>query len=664
MTPPSTPQLHNLIDAYFDEDDFRELCFELSGPYAYDNLRGRAKRDKVYELVAVAIRRNELPLLIAALEQKRPAVEWSTARVPAAPQVFSPKHRPAIVTGAILILVTIIGALTWLYFRPSMVWANNLLLPEDELGIAVAELGVSGDCHRGGVGREVSWLLYDALEKQIQSVGLQRRAPLSRVGLVCSQEQAIQAGERVAADIVIWGWVPQTTDGILGHYTFVEPPAGIGATTLANSLELLVSGPAESRYFRLTGRTESLVRFVLGLVYAEDEDYKSSLAMFTRAIQIIEADEETAANDDSLAVVYTQLGKIQAAMNEPELAFTSYRKAESLNPEYIGLQIALGAYFYSRREWDNARAYFDKANLQGEELSSIAYGYGLLDYYAGNFEAAVTNFQIAAERSVALEEEPLLPWLGLGYAYRQMGRCIESAAVFEAIVHSETAKPALRQAAATEIGNCEVGKPTTPAATTAMSPATATPLSTMAVEPSPTQVSGQICAVNATLVRPSAAIDEAHIAVLAPGDRVEWVEHLAIGEWYFVRLGDGRTGWVSLPSAVPCDAFTSTITPLPPTMLPPLMPGPTPLLTLPIPTRNTQPISTVPSAPSIPVPTGTLPPAPTSNPIAPEPATATPTLLPNPTLLPTPPPLPTPTLLPGPPPTDTPPPTTVPYPPP
>jgi len=250
MSSPSIPQLHDLIDVYFDDEEFHQLCFVLGGDYDYYNLSGLTKRAKVYALVAAVIRHDKLPHLLEKLEELRPAVNWPAAGLPAGPQLLRPKNRPAILAVLLILLAAIAGALTWLYFRPSWAWATYTLMDPEQLGIAVAELGISADCRRGAAGREASASLYETLESQITSVGLQRKVPLTTVGLVCNQEQAIAEGQRVAADIVIWGWVPQTAEAILGHYTFVEQPEGIGANTLAQSLELLVSGPLQERSYR------------------------------------------------------------------------------------------------------------------------------------------------------------------------------------------------------------------------------------------------------------------------------------------------------------------------------------------------------------------------------------------------------------------------------
>lgn len=638
MTSSAAPFLHSLIDVYFDDDDFRELCFEIGGPYSYDSLRGRGKRDKVNALVSAAIRRDDLPRLREILKEKRPAVDWESTRVPTLPQVARPKNRPALLLAAFIVLGGIIAALTWLYFRPSREFAVYTLLPEEALGIAVAQLGVSGDCRRGSAGREASVFLYELLESQIASVGLDKKVALTTVGLVCNQERAIEEGERVRADIVIWGWVPQSAEGILGQYTFVEPPAGVGAATLAHSLELLIGGPAQSRYYRLTGRAEALVRFVLGLIYAKDKDYRSSLAMFERAIQIIETQSVGLPNTDSLAVLYTERGITLAAMKEPDRAFASYQHAETLNPDYIGLQIALGSYYYNRREWDSARNYFDRANAHGDELPSIAYGYGLLDYYAQKYEAAIGHFKLAEERALARDEEPVLPWLGLGYAYQQLGRCYEAAAAFGAIAHSETAENEVRQTAERELTACPAATPvpsitalsTALPAITLTSMATTTLLPTLTLTSTPTSVAMAqvLCARHPTVVRQGPALDAPHFAVLSQGDPLVWVAEVIVGEWYFVQTSDGRVGWLSMPDATLCAV-------LPPGEVETFMP---------ILTTYPQTLS-VPSATPAGYPTPIIPTAATTVQI-PQPALATATLLPTALPPPTATLLPTPTLLP------------------
>ncbi len=669
-TPDDVAFLHDLIAEHFSDDELREVALEMGAAYDYENLKGTRKKDKAIELMRLAQRRNELPALLERLHEERPTVPWTEAVVPRLPLYERPRGKLIIGLGVLALLVAMAALLTWLYYAPSAAWATYDPVDPEALGIAVAELGVSADCRRGAAGREASALLYQTLEEQIRSVGLQRRAPLTKVGLVCNQEQAIEDGRRVDADLVIWGWVPESNEGILGQYTFVDPPEGVGAEALAGSLELLVGGPGQARFYRLTGRTESLVRFVLGLVYAKQKDFESSLTMFNRAIAIIEDDSDVVDNA-SLAVLYTERGKVQAAMDKADEAFVSYRKAESLNPDYIGLQIAFGAYYYSLREWDNARRYFRRAAQQQEPLPAIAYGLGLLEFYAGEYAAAVAQFQEAVERTLALDEEPILPWLGLGYAYSALGDCPASDAAFAAIVGSVSAEDDIRAAAEVETGRCERANVAAAAAPLAEIPTMMpTALAFAATRPIVQATGGAlatppppllICALRSTELRAGPGAEFAAAARLEAGGSAMWWYGDRTGNWLRVTLAPGFEVWGSAFDFTTCAGGT----PWAATGVPPVV-WPTSVGAPPIPTLLSTP-AFAPTLTALPSPLATWlatpspSPAPSSTSFSPfgdgevtQPTpegtsdsrttvtpTLTETLLPSPTLLPTWPPTPT-----------------------
>ncbi|MCP4415495.1 MAG: hypothetical protein GY805_02665 [Chloroflexi bacterium] len=64
--------LRAIIDA-FNENDLRDLCFELR--LDYENLPGRAKKDKARELVIHFDRRNRIAVLVTAFRELRPRVK-------------------------------------------------------------------------------------------------------------------------------------------------------------------------------------------------------------------------------------------------------------------------------------------------------------------------------------------------------------------------------------------------------------------------------------------------------------------------------------------------------------------------------------------------------------------------------------------------------------
>lgn len=68
-------QLREKLDAYFDEEDLRTLCFDLG--VQYDNLPGRAKVYKARELVALFAQNGRIPQLVAYCAKNRPNIPWT-----------------------------------------------------------------------------------------------------------------------------------------------------------------------------------------------------------------------------------------------------------------------------------------------------------------------------------------------------------------------------------------------------------------------------------------------------------------------------------------------------------------------------------------------------------------------------------------------------------
>lgn len=63
-------QLHQFLDAHFDREEFRQLCFELG--IKFDNLRGETLTNQAMELVLYMERNGRLAELTTKLQQLRP----------------------------------------------------------------------------------------------------------------------------------------------------------------------------------------------------------------------------------------------------------------------------------------------------------------------------------------------------------------------------------------------------------------------------------------------------------------------------------------------------------------------------------------------------------------------------------------------------------------
>jgi hypothetical protein len=71
-TPLSVGELRRILSSLFDEEELRDLCFDLD--VDYDSLRGEGKAAHARELVALAERRGRLAELEAGIRRERPSL--------------------------------------------------------------------------------------------------------------------------------------------------------------------------------------------------------------------------------------------------------------------------------------------------------------------------------------------------------------------------------------------------------------------------------------------------------------------------------------------------------------------------------------------------------------------------------------------------------------
>ena len=330
--------------------------------------------------------------------------------------------------------------------------------------MAVAEFAETADCRRGPAGREASALVYETLARELAAAGLGRRVELTRVGRVCNTAEAVAAGQKAGAAVVVWGWLPQTTAGLLAEFTLVDAAVPV-SVDLARSFEALFTGPHEALSLRLSGRAVVLSRFLLGVLHAAQGEYAAAETLLGAAVAAVEEEitaggaAGTAELRRTLAVLLTERGKARAALGRTDEARADFDAAERLNPDYLRLLVARAAEAYNRRDWAAARSYLDRAALQDEPLATIAYGYGLLDYYDGQFAAAVAHFDRALALSAGQPDagSDAVYRLARGYSYVALGDCGAAATDFVAVSNDGTALTEVR-AAASEAG-CGVEDP-------------------------------------------------------------------------------------------------------------------------------------------------------------------------------------------------------------
>ncbi len=457
--PAALAALHDALDRRLSREDLRDLCLRLG--VDYDDLPGEGKRARVRELVLRMARAGRLVELEEEVNAKEVNARSPRSKDAKKKQGVTARQgrRAGPATGKValrwavaglLVLCLVAVALVW---RAGRGWTAGPALPEGVVGVAVAEFAETVDCRRGARGREASALVYETLGRELAAAGLARRVGLTRVGRVCDAAAAVAAGQAVGAEVVVWGWRPAAAEGLVATFT----PSGstpAASADLARAFEALFSGPDEASSLRLSGRALALTRFLLGLVRAGQGEPAQAEALYDAAIAAVEAELAAAGPGEgaelrrTLAVLLTERGKARATLGRPADARADYDRAEALNPDYLRLLIARAAEAYNRRDWAAAESYLDRAALQDEPLPTIAYGYGLLDYYRGRYATAIAAFGRAIALSAADGSDAAVYHLARGYGYAELGDCAAAVADFRAAGSDAAAPAAVRGAAA------------------------------------------------------------------------------------------------------------------------------------------------------------------------------------------------------------------------
>jgi hypothetical protein len=86
-------QLRELVDQHFNDEELRDLCFDLG--VDYDNLGGRGTAANGRELIDLLQRQQRLPDLIALARQQRPNVTWPDPPPPPDPTIVQARQDQA-----------------------------------------------------------------------------------------------------------------------------------------------------------------------------------------------------------------------------------------------------------------------------------------------------------------------------------------------------------------------------------------------------------------------------------------------------------------------------------------------------------------------------------------------------------------------------------------
>lgn len=323
----------------------------------------------------------------------------------------------------------LIGALIW-EMKP-VLWPERFA-PED-FGIAVAHFGQDADHRRTELTRNTTAWIHATLNDTIQGDTQWENVAIKTVGLVTSQEEAMWQGQRIRADLVIWGEMfLLKKDMVTIHFQMIEQPDFSSRSVLPVVVPAAAQFTSEAMNESLDDKTiiewvvrqaQSIAPFSLGLTAYLNRDYGRAEDQFKMAAQAIDPDlAECKAPNDKLGLVYFYLGRSlqrQGKLEDGETWLVNAGRCAPSDPA-IPLSIAYG--YRSQGKEDEMQHWADNATRLAKEseldnavaLYNLGLAYALQDKQA----RAALLFDEATESDPGF----YIAYLSAGRAYLKAGQ--------------------------------------------------------------------------------------------------------------------------------------------------------------------------------------------------------------------------------------------------
>lgn len=373
---------------------------------------------------------------------------------------YSTKKLPATIARpgwTLALTVALLVALGWRVGR--------IALPERfdpaVFGIALAELGEGPDFRRTGRAREISNQIHEhlceAMRRDLASgapsydpcgparAGIgSSQAEVRKIGVIPDSQTAKRYGERLEADVVIWGQVLTSLEGgatirfqvlqtpdraINPEYPLVLP-VNTASTEVFTGERDLPSDPRELK--RLIAKQSTFISsFTLGLIAYLDLDYPQSVNHLTTAVDVMNANPELEFSSSGRGLLYYYVGKANHALGRIESGQDWLMRAGSEIPDEpaIPLSLALGHRSLGQLE-ESETARGEALDLLGTWLqthpedNAARYDRGIVYHMNDQYEQAILDYQAVIKR----DPDFYVAYIGLGQATSAMGNFEEAEA--------------------------------------------------------------------------------------------------------------------------------------------------------------------------------------------------------------------------------------------
>lgn len=320
------------------------------------------------------------------------------------------RHRPFALVAALATMLWI-GLFGW---QLKQIVVPARFRPE-QFGIALATLGEGPDFRMTRRTRELAGFLADSIEYDINnSSDLKGKVVKRLVGVVRSVDEGRIAGQRIGADLVLWGQVLEQADGAVIYYQLLETPdltddplnpmiIPVLPPTISIRVPITDPSPLASSEI-VKAQIKGLTAFGIGLFY-----YVSEIKPGQAEKQFETAQASLAASVDSgnltpeeanLGLIYYYLGKCKQLLGKYDDSQAWLLRAAEINPDDPAIYLGQ---FYNYRSLGN----LDQATESLNRVIDLTDQSSQADNIAALYDSAVAYEEMGDEKAALQKYETL-----------------------------------------------------------------------------------------------------------------------------------------------------------------------------------------------------------------------------------------------------------------
>jgi tetratricopeptide (TPR) repeat protein len=345
-------------------------------------------------------------------------------------------------------------------------------------GVAIAQFGEGPDFKRTLKSREISQVVLQQLERQVDENPDLHFVQFRPIGLVKTQAEAIEDGSRIGADLVVWGQLQVSENQTILNFSILETPEKVSNPLFPRILPLYDN--AAISFIEVEGQgsediskgTTRISAFTFGLAHFFRRDFGAAARAFEEAQEAVfyegkednyhyliyfyyglalqRLDKLEQANDQfqkaidihpedpapwlARAFGNRALGRLEEAQQDARIAFNLCSDRIQLEPEdYVA--------YYDRahaseilQDWDAARFDFEMVTEKAPDLYIGYISLARAQIKLNQLEEALRSSQAAIKLAERINENPAWAYMYLGYTYKLLGDVDNARLSFKAAI--------------------------------------------------------------------------------------------------------------------------------------------------------------------------------------------------------------------------------------